>query len=70
VLVAPGAVLVALLAADLPGRLLQLLLEVADGAADLLADLAGQAVDRAGDLGLQLVQLVAPGGELLAAGVR
>ena len=60
-LVAARAVLVALLAADLPGGLPQLLLEVANGAADLVADLAGQAVHRAGDLGLELVQLVAAG---------
>ena len=39
------------------------------GAAHLVADLAGQAVHRAGDLGLQLVQLVLPAGQLLAAGV-
>ena len=32
-------------------------------------DLAGQTVDRPGDLGLQVVELVAPGGQLLAAGV-
>src|ERR687896_1601624 len=41
-------VFVALLAAHLPGRLPELLLEVANGAPDLVADLAGQAVDRAG----------------------
>src|SRR5215211_2658457 len=67
--VAARAVFRALLAADLPRRLLQLLLEVANGAPHLVADLAGQAVHRAGDLALQLVQLVAAAGQLLAAGV-
>src|SRR5215211_789285 len=62
-------VFVALLAAHLPGRLLQLGLEVSDAAPHLVADLAGQAVDRPRDLGLQLVQLLAPAGQLLAAGV-
>jgi hypothetical protein len=69
VAVAARPVLVALLAADLPRRLPQLLLEVLHGAAHLVADLAGQAVHRAGDLGLQLVQLVLAAGQLLAAGV-
>src|SRR5215211_3499406 len=67
--VAARPVFVALLAAHLPRRLPELLLAVADAAADLVADLAGQAVHRAGDLGLQLVQLLAPAGQLLAAGV-
>src|SRR4030095_4797067 len=66
--VAARAVFVALLASHLPGRLPELLLEVTDASLDLVADLAGQAVDRAGDLGLELVQLLAPAGQLLAAG--
>src|ERR687887_782058 len=63
----PAAVLGALLAAHLPGGMLQLLLEVADGAAHLVADLAGQVADGAADVGLQLGQLVLPAAQLLAA---